>query len=55
MDCNGSGTLYLKKIPKIGDVKIKDGIFVRPQIMELMKAPRIEKKFHQEISNMGKR
>ncbi|KAH9631061.1 hypothetical protein HF086_015046 [Spodoptera exigua] len=45
MDRNGSGFLYLKeKFPKISDAKIKEGIFVGPQIRELIKDSRFEEK-----------
>lgn len=38
MDKSGPGFLYLKsKFPRISEAKIKEGIFVGPQIRELMK------------------
>lgn len=40
MDRNGNGFLYLKeKFPRISDAKIKEGIFVGPQIREIIKDP----------------
>jgi len=37
MDQYYNGFMYLKnKFPRIGDAKIKDGIFVGPQIRELI-------------------
>jgi hypothetical protein len=36
MDKNGDGFLFLKlKFPKLNDAKIKEGIFVGPQIRKL--------------------
>jgi hypothetical protein len=38
MDRDGQGFLYLqRKFPRISDTKIKVGIFIGPQIKELMK------------------
>lgn len=38
MDKNGDGFTYLKSVfPKISDAKLKEGIFVGPQIRKLMK------------------
>jgi hypothetical protein len=38
MDKNGAGFIYLKhKFPRLSDAKIKEGIFVCPQIRELIK------------------
>jgi hypothetical protein len=38
MDHDGQGFLYLqRKFPRISDAKIKEGIFIGPQIRELMK------------------
>lgn len=43
MDRHGEGFHYLKrKFPKISDAKIKEGIFVGPQIRELMKDSQFE-------------
>ncbi|GBN94133.1 hypothetical protein AVEN_56084-1 [Araneus ventricosus] len=40
MDCGGSGLQYLRlKLPKVSEAKIKEGIFVGPQIRQLMKDP----------------
>jgi len=37
MDERGTGILYLKNtFPRVSDAKIKDGIFVGPQIRELI-------------------
>ena len=37
MDRNGEGYNFLtRKFPRISDAKIKDGIFVGPQIRELL-------------------
>ena len=37
MDQHGTGNLYLKNtFPRVSDIKIKDGIFVVPQIRELI-------------------
>lgn len=47
MDRDGDGFLYLKeKFPRISDAKIKEGIFVGPQIRELVKDQRFEKKLN---------
>jgi hypothetical protein len=38
MDHDGQGFLYLqRKFARISDAKIKEGIFIGPQIRELMK------------------
>ncbi|GBM92845.1 hypothetical protein AVEN_72429-1 [Araneus ventricosus] len=45
MDCGGSGFQYLRlKFPKVSEAKIKEGIFVGPQIRQLMKSPVFERK-----------
>ncbi|GBL74574.1 hypothetical protein AVEN_235486-1 [Araneus ventricosus] len=45
MDCGGSGFQYLRlKFPKVSEAKIKEGIFVGPQIRQLMKDPVFESK-----------
>ncbi|GBL74661.1 hypothetical protein AVEN_119144-1 [Araneus ventricosus] len=45
MDCGGSGFQYLRmKFPKVSAAKIKKGIFVGPQIRQLMKDPVFESK-----------
>nr|GBN08332.1 hypothetical protein AVEN_56853-1 [Araneus ventricosus] len=45
MDCGGSGFQYLcLKFPKVSEAKIKEGIFVGPQIRQLMKDPVFESK-----------
>lgn len=47
IDRNGNGFLYLKeKFPKISDAKIKEGIFVGPQIRELIKDEQFEEKLN---------
>lgn len=51
IDRNGSGFLYLKeKIPKISDAKIKEGIFVGPQIRESIK----DTTFAEKLSDLEK-
>lgn len=38
MDKNGTGFQYLKeKLPKISDAKIKEGVFIGPQIRQVIK------------------
>jgi hypothetical protein len=58
MDKNGSGFLYLKeKFPKISDAKIKEGIFVGPQIRQIMKSiikENLEKQFYLRIKSILK-
>ncbi|GBL97140.1 hypothetical protein AVEN_144588-1 [Araneus ventricosus] len=45
MDCGGSGFQYLRlKFSKVSEAKIKEGIFVWPQIRQLMKDPVFESK-----------
>ncbi|GBL96322.1 hypothetical protein AVEN_238686-1 [Araneus ventricosus] len=45
MDCGGSGFQYLRlKFPKVSEAKIKKGIFVGPQIRQLMKDTVFESK-----------
>ncbi|GBN86960.1 hypothetical protein AVEN_75336-1 [Araneus ventricosus] len=45
MDCGGSGFQYLRlKFPKVSEGKIKEGIFLGPQIRQLMKDPVFESK-----------
>ncbi|GBN15151.1 hypothetical protein AVEN_73620-1 [Araneus ventricosus] len=45
MDCGRSGFQYLSlKFPKVSEAKIKEGIFVGPQIIQLMKDPVFESK-----------
>ncbi|GBL83909.1 hypothetical protein AVEN_100810-1 [Araneus ventricosus] len=45
MDCGGSGFQYLcLKFPNVSTAKIKEGIFVGPQIRQLMKDPVFESK-----------
>lgn len=47
MDKDGEGFAYLKqKFPKLSDAKIKEGIFVGPQIRELMKDEIFDKKLN---------
>jgi hypothetical protein len=51
MDKNGAGFMYLKhKSSRLSDAKIKEGIFVGPQIRELMK----DKQFEEQLNKMGK-
>ena len=43
MDLDGSAFVYLKtKFPKMSEAKLKEGIFVGPQIRELMKDSQFE-------------
>ncbi|GBL57329.1 hypothetical protein AVEN_245787-1 [Araneus ventricosus] len=45
MDCGGSGFQYLRlKFPKASEAKIKESIFVGPQIRQLMKDSVFESK-----------
>ncbi|GBO17833.1 hypothetical protein AVEN_258044-1 [Araneus ventricosus] len=45
IDCGENGFLYLRlKFPKVGEAKIKEGIFVGPQFRQLMKDPVFESK-----------
>ncbi|GBO07120.1 hypothetical protein AVEN_66730-1 [Araneus ventricosus] len=45
MECGGSGFQYLRlKFPKMSEAKIKEDIFVEPQIRQLMRDPLIESK-----------
>ncbi|GBM89684.1 hypothetical protein AVEN_65495-1 [Araneus ventricosus] len=49
MDCGGSGFQYLRlKFPKMSETKIKEGIFVGPQIRQLVKDPVVESKLTKE-------
>jgi hypothetical protein len=51
MDKNGADFMYLKhKFPRLSDAKIKEGIFVGPQIRELMK----DKQFEKQLNEVGK-
>lgn len=51
MDKNGAGFTYLKqKFPKISETKIKEGIFIGPQIRELLK----DLEFQQQLSSTEK-
>jgi hypothetical protein len=51
MDKNGAGFMYLKhKFPKLRDAKIKEGIFVGPQVRELIK----DEQFEEQLNEMGK-
>lgn len=52
MDRNGRGFMYLKeKFPRISDAKIKEGIFVGPQIRELIK----DENFEGRLNDLEKR
>ncbi|GBM05607.1 hypothetical protein AVEN_202242-1 [Araneus ventricosus] len=45
MECGGSGFQFLRlKFLKVSEAKIKEGIFVGPQIRQLMKDPVLESK-----------
>lgn len=49
LDKDGDALKYLKQIfPKLSDAKLKEGIFVGPQIRKILK----DKKFHQTLSNV---
>jgi hypothetical protein len=51
VDKNGTGFMYLKhKLPRLSDAKIKEGIFVDPQIRELIK----DEQFEEQLDEMGK-
>jgi len=51
MDQNSAGFMYLKnKFIRISDAKIKEGVFVGPQIWELMQ----EGKFEDQLREVGK-
>ena len=48
MDRDGQGFLYLQgKFPRISDAKMKDGIFIGPQIRELMKDQDFERRLNE--------
>jgi hypothetical protein len=48
MDCDGQGFLYLqRKFPRISNAKIKEGIFIGPQIAELMKDQDFERSLNE--------
>ena len=48
MDRDGEGFKYLKsKFPRISEAKIKEEIFVEPQIRELMKDPYFDTKLNE--------
>ena len=51
MDYNGSGFMYLThKFPRISDAKIKDRVFLGPQIRELKQ----DVKFEDHVSEVEK-
>jgi hypothetical protein len=51
MDTNGAGFMYLKrKFPRLSDAKIKDEIFLGPQIRELIK----DEQFVKQMNEVGK-
>jgi hypothetical protein len=51
MDKNGTGFMYLKhKFLRLNDAKIKEGIFVGPQIRELIK----DEQFEEQLNEVGK-
>jgi hypothetical protein len=51
MDTNGAGFMCLKhKFPRLSDAKIKEGIFVGPQIRELIKDEQCE----EQLNEVGK-
>jgi hypothetical protein len=51
MDRNGVGFMYLKhKFSTLSDAKVKEGIFVGPQIRELIK----DEQFEEQLNEVGK-
>jgi hypothetical protein len=51
MDQNSAGFMYLKnKFPRISDAKIKKGVFVGPQLRELIQ----DVKFEDQLIEMEK-
>jgi hypothetical protein len=51
MDKNGVGFMYLKhKFPRLSDAKIKEGIFIGPQIRQLIK----DEQFEEQLNEVGK-
>jgi hypothetical protein len=51
MDKNGTGFMYLKlKFLRLSDAKIKEGIFVGPQVRELIK----DEQFEEQLNEVGK-
>jgi hypothetical protein len=51
MDKTGAGIIYLKhKFPRLSDAKIKEKIFVSPQIRELTK----DEQFEEQLNEVGK-
>jgi hypothetical protein len=51
IDQNGAGFAYLKEtFTRISDAKIKEGIFVGPQIRELMQ----DAKFYEQLTQVEK-
>lgn len=52
MDKNGAGFLYLKSIfPKLTEAKLKEGIFIGPQIRQLMKDQNFDQKLNDKELN----
>lgn len=52
MNKEGDGFLYLKSVfPKLSDAKLKEGIFVGPQIRQLMKDTNFDKKLNDKEFN----
>jgi hypothetical protein len=48
MDCDGQDFLYLqRKFARISDAKIKEGVFIGPQIRELMKDQDFERSLNE--------
>jgi len=51
MDKTGRGLEYMRnKSPNASDAKIKEGIFIGPQIMELMQ----DKQFDEDLNETGR-
>jgi hypothetical protein len=51
LDRNSVGFMYLKhKFPSLSDAKIKEGIFIGPQIRELIKY----EQFEEQLNEVGK-
>ena len=55
MDKSGAGFKYLKsKFPRLSDAKIKEGVFVGPQIRDLLKDENFERTLKKNEKRHGK-
>jgi hypothetical protein len=55
MDQNSAGFTYLRNtFPRIRDAKIKEGVFVGPQIRELMQYAKFEDQLREEEKSAWK-